>query len=170
MFFKIKDISLILLNIAFVATFLTIFFFTYASKVEKKVVENQMQYITNNFLDNISLFIPFDKRKQIHDYLQEVKLPDMTMRDNIVVQNNDKIMNEAFKAVLTFLLSTVFITFLLSYYFDFSYKEIMFQSFLTIVIVAVVEYTFLTMFGSKFISADVNFVKYKIIETIEKNK
>jgi hypothetical protein len=170
MFLKIKDISLILLNIAFVATFLTIFFFTYANKVEKKVIENQMQYITNNFLDNISIFIPFNKKQEIYNSLKNIKLPDMSVKDNLVMQNNNKIMDDAFRAVLTFLLSTIFVTLLFSYYFDFSYKEILFQSFLTIVIVATVEYTFLTMFGSKFISADVNFVKYKILETIEKNK
>jgi hypothetical protein len=170
MFLNIKDIALILLNIAFVATFLTIFFFTYASKVEKNIVESQMQYITNNFLDNISLFIPDNKRKLISSMLNNVKIPDLSSQDNKVRENNNKIMYSAFKIVLGFFLSTILVTALLSYYYDFSYKEIFLQSLLIIAVVATIEYSFLTKFGSRFISADVNFVKYKIIDTIQKNK
>jgi hypothetical protein len=170
MFLKSKDFALILLNISFVATFLTIFFFTYASNVEKKIVESQMQYITNNFLDNISLFIPDSKRQLISSMLNHIKIPDLSSQDNKVNENNKKIMYEAFKVVLGFLITSVIITGLMSYYFDFSFKEIFLQSILIIAVVASIEYTFLTKFGSRFISADVNFVKYKIIDALEKNK
>ena len=170
MFLKIKDIALILLNISFVATFLTIFFFTYASHVEKNIVETQMEYITYNFLDNISLFIPNSYKKYISEALSNLKIPDMSFQDNQIKEKNDKIMYGAFKAVLAILLGSVFITVILSNIYDFSYKDIFVQALLTIVIVGTIEYIFLTHFGSKFISADINFVKYKIIDTLEKNK
>jgi len=170
MFLKTKDIALILLNIAFIATFLTIFFFTYANKIEKNVIEAQMEYITNNFLDNISLFIPDDKKKIISQYLNYVNIPDLSVQDNKIKDSNNKIMISAIKIVATFFVLTILVTAILAYNYGFSYKEILIQSILTIIIVGVIEYTFLTKFGSKFISADVNFVKYKIVETLEKNK
>lgn len=169
-FLNIKNISLILLNITFMTTFLTIFFFTYGHKIEEQVTENQMKYITNNLLDDFSLFLTPDDKKLISENLQNIKFPDMSASDNNILENNKKIMYKSFKIVLAFLIFILLLTLSFSYYFNFSYREILFQSLLALVVVTATEFTFLTVYGSKLVTADANFVKLKIIETIEKNK
>ena len=57
----------------------------------------------------------------------------------------------------------------MSRYYDFSYMNVLMMTGLSIAVVAIIEYVFLTFFASKYLSADFTFVKYKILDTIQKN-
>lgn len=50
--------SKIILNVVLAATFLTVFFFTYVTYVERKVIEHQVRYIVINFKKQIKNFSP----------------------------------------------------------------------------------------------------------------
>ncbi len=181
--FTYKNVALVILNIAFVATFLTVFYFLYVDKVEAEVVKNQIEYITNDFIDSVYLFIPDYQKSTIKTKLHNITAPDMAKADNDVKNNNKEVMKLAFRTSGWFIGIAVAITILLAIPIHrdipgigkinkegFRYTEILYPSILNIMIVATIEFLFIKYFGSKFMSADVNFVKLKIIETIEKNK
>jgi len=170
MTFSINNFALIILSVAFAATFLTIFFFTYVRTVEEKVIQTQMDYITTSLLDELNILLNKDEKLIIKNLLNTIKLEKPSKDDIEINKNNSNIMHFAFKVVLAFLIIALLGTYYLSVKNDFSYKEIFIHAFLGVCTIAMVEFTFLTFYASKFISADVNFVKYKILDTLQKNK
>ena len=170
---SIKDLSLILILIACVSTYLTIFFFIYVQKVEKHHLDEQVDYITKNLIYDISFFIPAKNKSEIVTNLKNIKVPNLSNEYKKIEENNKKLMHNAFKVILPFLITTLFITYILSIKYNFSYKELLVKTFLCIIVVAIVKYIFIVLFSSKYIVADLNFIKYKLIETLEeleKNK
>jgi hypothetical protein len=66
---------------------------------------------------------------------------------------------DTIKIIIPFLLISFGLVIGMSYYYNFSLKEILVETTLVLVFVALVEYLFLTRFAKYYISADVNFVK-----------
>ena len=164
---SIKDLSSILIIIAGVSTYLTIFFFTYIEKIEHKHLEKEVNYIIKNLLSDISYFIPDNKKKEIIKNLQQIKVPDLSSEYKRIEKNNKTLLYNAFTVVLTFLISTLLITYILSKKYNFNYSHILFKSFLCIIVVAIFKFIFITFFSTKYIAADLNYIKYKIIEKVE---
>jgi hypothetical protein len=54
---KSELLSKVLINVLFISIFITVFFFTYGSYIEKKVVIEQMEFLSRD----IKNFFSFDK-------------------------------------------------------------------------------------------------------------
>ncbi len=164
-----KELALVILNVVFMGTFLSIFFFTYAHKIEQQVFTNQMNYITNDLLSDVNTVIPQKTKPLIKSYLNTVQLPDYSQADMQVTASNNAIRTSVLKIVIPTVVVSLLLTVFMSYKYDFSYKEIVVQSLMTLGVVGTVEYVFLTYFGSNYYSADVNSVKKDIITSIQEN-
>ncbi len=164
-----KQLASIILTVSAMATFLSIFFFTYGAKIERKVLSEQMGYITNSLLGDFGFLIPNDVKSKIRDNLHKIKLPNLEDADNKVNDSNKLIIQNTIKIVVILLTSALLLTYGMSVYYDFNYYDVIFITVLSIIVVAITEFTFLTFYGSKYLSADINVVKYKIIDTIQKN-
>ena len=162
-----KDLSTILLTVVFIGTFLSIFFFTYASKIEEQIVIKQMDYITNELLDNFDIVVTDDLRKNIKIQLEKVKSIDLQSEDNEASENNKKIFSNTIKIIVPILLIVLLLTFGLSFVYNFSFKDILKQSIFILLVIAITEILFLNIFAKHYISADLNFVKYKIVSDLE---
>ena len=165
-----REIALIILNIVFMGTFLTIFFFTYAHKVEQQVFTNQINYITNDLLSDINVVVPQDTRPLLTAYLNDVQPPNYSSLDAQVTASNEAIKSKVFKIMIPTVIVALLTTFFMAQKYGFSYKEIFVQSMLTICVVGLVEYTFLKHFGSQYYSADVNMVKRKLLLAMQNNR
>ena len=164
-----KHLAYIILTVSIVATFLTIFFFTYASKIEEEIVINQMNYVTSELLDSVDIFIPDNLRKNLKSQINNLTPPDLSDADNEAAESNKKVLMKTVKIIVPFIIISFGVTLWMSYKYDFSYKEILFETFLVLLVVATIEYLFLTKFAKYYISADVNFVKYKFISSLQKH-
>ncbi len=164
-----RHIAQIILNVILVATFITIFYFTYAKNIEQQILVKQMKYITNNLLDDFSLFVPNNQRKLLHHSFNNIKAPDMSDQDAEVETNNKQVI----KQTLMVLIPVVFVSLILMSYIVYKCKlslgDILLQGLLTLIVVAIVEFVFLKYLGGNYYSADPNFVKFKIIDEIQKN-
>ncbi len=164
-----KQLASIILTVSAMATFLSIFFFTYGAKIERKVLSEQMGYITNTLLGDFGFLIPDDIKLKIRGNLHKLKLPNLDNADQKVTDSNNEIIRNTLKFISIVLLFSLMLTYGMSIYYNFNYMDIIFITLLSTCVVAATEYIFLTYFGSKYLSADINFVKYKIVDTIQKN-
>lgn len=165
---KFKLINKVLINVLFISLFIGFFFFTYISYIEKKVVIKQMNFLSRDIKNTISLL-----GKNINDIistkLNEVVLPDLSHEDIKVKENNDKIKKQAFIVLFLFAL---FMSFLVYYnytkYSNNSYKlnDIIFENLVILIAVGLTEFVFTTYFGSRFISINPSVIKLTILKSL----
>ena len=88
----IDIISNVILSVIFSASFICIFFFTYAKNVEKEVVINNLTYLVNSLLSSpISLFKNFSIYNYANNQLSELKPTndDLVADSKVIKINND---------------------------------------------------------------------------------
>jgi len=83
--------SKILINVLFISIFISLFFFTYGASIEKKVVENQMDFLCINLTDMIKLGGK-EVNQQITDAVKNITIPDLSEEDQKSYYTNKNIM------------------------------------------------------------------------------
>lgn len=159
-----SQIALIILNVTSIATFIGIFFFTYGKTVEEHVVKSQSEFIAENISNDLSVFLTKDIAQNI---IKNLDVPDMSREDAHVQEQNQLLQNNAFKILSILFISGIVISFLICKYYNINFFKLIKTNLIIIFFVGLTEYIFLTYIGQKFISADPNFVRYKILKIMK---
>ena len=83
----------LLLSVLFISIFIAIFFFTYASRIEKQIVVNQTKDVVNYFTDSIQTLYP--NSPLISNFINDLKAPDMKKDDEKVASENKKLFDKS---------------------------------------------------------------------------
>jgi hypothetical protein len=166
--FSKKEIANIILHVVFISTFIAIFFFTYAAKVEEEIVKLQVQYLVDDLTTNAFL-LPDHIKKSIKIKLDNITLPDLQSADNAVKEQNKKLMDHAIKIMLVFSVFGLLSAYYMSSVYDFSFIELLKENALAIVFVALTEYLFLNYVVKNYISADPHYVKRTFLNELHKD-
>jgi hypothetical protein len=164
-----KYISNIILSIALFAIFVFIFFFTYATYIEKKTIKDQVQLALNDLGNEVSIYFTDLDNSMVKDYVRKYLIvPDMKEQDNEVEISNKKIINKGLLILVIFVLVDLVILFILWKMYPFSFKELLFENMLLLFFIALTEILFLTFIASKYRSIDTNQIKKQILTSIDK--
>jgi hypothetical protein len=162
----INKLLSILLQVTCIFIFLTVFFFTYVSNEEKKVVENQIDFLIDNVVGANLNILPNEVKENILSKINNLSSSTTTDNDSIK-KSNDSIRSKATK-IITVLSIVVIVIFILSIYLNktnvsffknLSLSAIFKETGIIVLFVGLTEYIFLTYFGSKWISIDPNVLK-----------
>ncbi len=167
-FFTPEVIANIILHVAFISSFLGIFFFTYGSRVEKDVVKDQIDFIVKNFTDDITNTVPPEYLQRISPIIQTLQPPDMSKEDIEVEEQNHKLLIKAMSVISVVLAISILSVVYLSKKYNFDLWNMIKENIVILCFVALTEFCFLTFIGKTFRSADPNFVKFTIIQTLKK--
>lgn len=162
-----RDISNIALGVVFIASFLCVFFFTYAAKVEEQIVKNQVNYLVSNLSQNIHL-LPKSTRSELKSMISSRQLPDLSEEDEEVSKSNTKLMIKTLTFIGILLLIVIIIVFVLSRIYNFGFMNLLKINSITLFFVALTEFCFLTFVASNYISADTNTVRRSVITSVQK--
>lgn len=165
--FTPKEICGIIMLVVLIATFLTIFFFTYASTVEGEIVEDQVDYIVNDFTKDLKL-LPPNVLAILKSGMKMVNKPDLTTQDKEVEEHNNKIITTTIKYVAILFIATVVIIYYASNKYNFTVGDLIKQNLIILVFIALTEFCFLNLFARQFISANPNLVKKIILNNLTK--
>tara|TARA_B100000035_G_C21030584_1_gene568210 strand:- start:2927 stop:3478 length:552 start_codon:yes stop_codon:yes gene_type:complete len=162
----------ILFHIVLMAIFLTIFFFTVASKMEASIVKNQVNFVIDDIIGNTFQFIQSKSEKEILIKNLNSKLPspeELKTVDESVKQSNNKAYHKAIKFLA--LVSSVIISILIimTFIFKWNFENIKFifiSGIIGLIFVAITEFMFLTLIAKNYISADPNLIRSEIIRTV----
>ena len=150
----VENMSGILMMAILAGTFLTIFFFTYVSSVEKQIAENQIIYLANNFSDSIKL-LPTEFQNTIKTEIQNTKLPDFTSAINSIEQTNNAIIKKTCLLVGIILVLIMIAVYILSR-----------KNLIILIFIGLTEFVFLNVVPKNYISLDPNFVKFYAINKL----
>lgn len=162
-----QDVASIILHIIIIATFIIIFFFTYGSYLESKVVKQQMEFIIDDLVGDIKIVAP-ELAVGLKKSLETMQKPDLSEADKAAEENNKKLRNKAILMIGIAIIIGTGIVFGLSRYYGFSMKDIIIANIVSLIVVGLTYFIFSTFFIAYYKSADPNFVKKKILESLRK--
>ena len=163
----------IIIHVGIMALFLTIFFFTIAQYFEKKIIEDQIDFVIDDFVGNSLKPIPKTKKDELKKKINNAfNNQDLSKADDSVKKQNKKIYDKAwiFVGILLGIIFTIvlicgFIFKWESYYIKFLINS----SLISLIFVAITETLFMFLIAQNYLSADPNKIKLKIVETLAKH-
>jgi len=167
---KSELVTKVLINVLFISIFIGFFFFTYGAYIEKKVVKNQMRYLSTKFMETIKL-LGKNVSKLASNNIDNLIIPDLSHEDNMAAKNNNEIMKQVVKVNMIFILFISFIVFIIYKNSNKSYdlQEIIKDNLVIVVFIGFVEFSFVTFFASRYISIDPNKAKLTILQSLKEN-
>jgi hypothetical protein len=92
--------SNILLHVCFFSLFVCLFFFIGASRIEKSIVQNQIQSTVQDLVRQIKNVLPPAERAALASQIQLLTPPNMASQDKIVADNNKKLVEQSFMVLV----------------------------------------------------------------------
>lgn len=162
----------IIVHVSVMTIFLTIFFFTVASRQEKNITEKQINFLLNDSIKNDVSALPENiktKLKKKVDASLDKNKDSLAKQDQEVANKNQELTEYMTNLIFILLASTAFFVFIAYYYFKWDISKlhyILISTGITLVFVALTETIFLFLIPSNYLAIDPNKVKYKIINKI----
>tara|TARA_E500000178_G_C16976351_1_gene733535 strand:- start:1140 stop:1661 length:522 start_codon:yes stop_codon:yes gene_type:complete len=161
----------IIIHIAIMAIFLTLFYFTVAVHFEKKIVKKQVDFIIDDVIGNTFKPLSTSRREYINTQIkQAINKNDLSKLDGDTVNNNNKIIkNAAIYMSILFGILLLIIILLILYFKHWKNKEtlkyFLYSGLYTLLFIFIMELLFLFLIAQNYLSAD----PIKIKSTILKN-
>lgn len=159
------EIVNIILHVILIATFIAIFFFTYASKVEQVIVQEQVDYIVRDLTSDL-IILPKSYRDQLRAAVDRITVPDMSAEDNEVIEYNRELLKKVIKIVIGFVIIGLVVVGFLVYKYNLSVKDLFIKNLVVLLFIAATEYIFLTYLASHYQSGDPNFAKLSFVKSL----
>jgi hypothetical protein len=160
-------IANILLHVILISSFLVVFFFTYASRVEREIVENQSKTIVTDIMKEITVFVPSEAMPDIKEGVRTIQSPDMKAQDDQVKAANAALFKKTLTQISVVVIVGMLCVFIMSKVFKFSMSELLVHNLIILVFVAITEFVFLTYFAKNYRTIDSNYIKYTALKAIE---
>jgi hypothetical protein len=172
-----KDVIGMSIQIAFVFTFLTMFFFLYVQQVEKMEFISQMNLIVDTLMKDVEDNITPIKNNDdflvvlngVIDVLEKNIIKDSKSSVKNVEELNIGVKTTAYKSLISFILVIVVIAtcvLLLGFCIPLQYQ--LKKAIIIVIAVGITELVFLQIIAKNYISADPNKVKRELSDAIRK--
>jgi hypothetical protein len=175
--FDIHFILNIVIQVLCIFIFLTVFFFTYASKKEGDIVQNQVSFVVDNLVGNNLQVLSKEQKTFILNALNGINTnnPTNTQEDERIEKSNTKIMDSTALLLIYLILGVVGAVVVCVYFkrknFQFfrnlQMNKILNETVIIVFFIGVTEFVFLKYFASRFISVEPNVLKAHIITNLK---
>lgn len=168
---KSHQIAYIIVSFVLAATFISVFFFTYVSKIEADIIKTQISNVIENFVDMTNIALNESQKKQIGKIINDnLIVPDMSSQDRDAENTNKDLAKKTF-IIFGILGGVGFLTVLLMFFiWKFNILDILKYSFLMLILVALTETLFVTFVTKNYKLIDENYVTYLIVNNLENYK
>ena len=110
---KAFETSNVILHIMIISVFIGVFFFTYGAYLEKRILQNQLDFLVDDTIGSFKIFIP-ELSESIKKPLKEYQIKLDPSADIEVSKSNKQIMKKAMYAILVGFIIGIIIIFVLS--------------------------------------------------------
>jgi hypothetical protein len=176
-------ISKVLINVLLISVFICIFFFTYGVHIEKLSISNQMKILAKNFMNFFQLSGE-PNNKQLYDninnnLLSKESIDKISEGDADALEGNNELIEKVRTYIIIFFCIVVGIIFVIFFFFVKNEDSngdgekqglpgILTESLIILIFIGLTEFAFLTFFGAKYISLDVNHLKLELVKSLQK--
>lgn len=172
--FENETIATIILNVVLISTFIGIFFFTYAAKVEEEIVIDQVNIIVDDFTGDISSLVSPETLRLSKPFilnaltLSPEQISKLSVNDAASADHNKKLKIKAAIALgIILIVGLAGVFYIWSKNKDFDLKKLFIANGIILFFVGLTEFAFLTVIAKNYRTADSNFVKKVIVENIK---
>ena len=158
-----ESLADIFVHLALICTFIIIFFFTYASYIEKTVIQNETSDIVEQISRQISIILTKEQNDELRTYFKNMQVPDMSAADKNVKDSNDLLLNKSIIFLSIFVASCFIIVLDLFLLTGFSIRSLLLHNLIALFSVAAVDFTFLTVFAKNYKPSDSSYVKTRLL-------
>lgn len=147
-------------------------FFTYGKMIEQKVVDKNITFLLDNFMDEAFQLLRESDKKVILEKLKTMDLSKFKKADETVDANNKKIILKAIKYISIFASVAIILSMGIWYFSKVSYKEyaidVVGKSFLFLFIIIIFQILFLSLISKNYKSLDPSVIKHFIVDKFKK--
>ena len=163
-----KRIANIIIAVALISVFIGVFFFTYAAKIEQKIVVERSAQIAYDLTSTMKETMSARDKELINEQITPfLVIPQsLEQQDKIVQENNKELLNSAIKAIVIFVVLCALVLAALCMFYKIPLFDLIKDNLIILVFVALTEFIFLTFFAQNYITIDSNFVKEKISDSL----
>lgn len=164
----------VFMQVFFVVTFLSLFFFLYVVNVEKEIFDDQINFVVDSLFDELqssaNLIVPQlvqgEIKQEVLDYMKTVTIDSHNYDD--IRKQNDNVIDTTKNVVIVF--ATILGACVLAVYmlrFCISMSRHIIENLLALGAVALTEYLFLNLVTRKYIAADPNHIKLYFAQRVQ---
>lgn len=158
----------ILISILLMSTFIPLFFFTYASVIERNIVISQTEELVDNLVGQSAVLLK--DKTSIQNLVLNIPVQDMSEQDERLQKQNQILVKKAslfigISAGCLLLIATGLVV-----YYRLDWKKILVTNIILLSVVACVEFLFITFIAQNYKSFDPNYVRYVILDELQKIK
>jgi hypothetical protein len=166
--------SNVLLHVCFFSVFVCIFFFVGASRIEKSIVQSQIQSTIKDLVSDIKNVISPDARAALSAQLQNLSAPDMSKQDADTAANNKKLVEQSFMVLVPVFVVGLIIVIGMYYGYkkkykanpEFSLQQMFVHNGIILGFVCLTELLFMLGIAANYRSLDPQVVKRVVVNTI----
>lgn len=166
-----EEIILITLQVTLVAGFLVVFFFSYASTVENEIVTRQVNYLVDSFTGSAKSLLDPATLNDIKSSIDSLSPPDLSQEDQEVEAQNLQLENKSVQIVMALVITGILIYL---FYLIYSMRKgnvreamkMLLIIGMVLTAVAITEVTFLNLIAKKYLSADPNYFRGRILSVL----
>lgn len=169
---KAFETSNVIMHIMIISVFIGIFFFTYGAYLEKKILQNQLDFLVDDSLDSLKIFMP-EISDSLKKPLREYQIKLNPNADEQVDKANKQTMKKAMYAILVGFVIGIIIIYVLSKKLDMEgnttkqfVMKLVKYNLMALIVVGLTEFSFAAGFAQNFMSLDLNRIKKEIINNL----
>jgi len=175
------DASNVILHIILISVFIGIFFFTYGSYIERKVIEQQISLLVSDLFTSGKILYPeitgfFKKVLDINKNINKNKNNNTSEEDKKVIENNNKVLKKAFTVISVGIIIGLFLIIIISKKLNREgltekafWIKLLKYNVVALIFIGMTEFIFATFFVKNYMSIDINRLKKSLIDTIISN-
>ena len=119
--------------------------------------------VINDLMQIVNPFLSDDIKKQLYD---NIKAPDLSSEDAEVKDNNSKLITTAYTNLGYVFVIALILCLVLAYFYKLNLVHILQLNLIIVVLIGLTKYIFLHFVPHKYILADTNWVRWKILSSI----
>lgn len=165
-----KEVAVNLLcSVLFISIFIVVFFFSYASIMERKVIEQQTQQVVDYFFDDFVIILQNPKVTTYASNIISGLDVDTQNEDARIKDKNETIIETTLMIILLF---GTFLSLLIIFVFvkncnEVNFTKVFIKNLIVLSVVALTEFLFTTFIASKYITFDPNYIKYTLTKATD---
>lgn len=166
---KTSEISAqIILSFILIATFISIFFFTYVAKIENEIIESHIDNSVKVLTKDLDIFTTPEKRKVLKEIvIRSINVAENSEIDKEIDRYNKKLFDNTVIIFSIILGIGLLIVSLLWWFYRFDIFHTIKYSLIMLILTAVVYFLFITYITRKYILIDQNYISYLIISALD---
>jgi hypothetical protein len=163
-----KNVSSVVLQVTLIIIFISIFFLSYTTVIEKDIVVAESDGLIDEMFGDLKLVLSPWQVDLLRESVTSLKSPDMTEADALTAASNKILTDNTIFIMLLVGVVGFAITGYISYRYKVDMSELSKEAIFGLIAVCIVEYVFLTFLVKNYRSLDPNTIKLHIVEILQK--